>query len=207
MKFTFLTDGVSDQALIPILIWLLREVGVTADLQSQWADLRNLRFPPVGLAERIRIALDLFPCELLFVHRDAEREPPANRAAEINAAINEQGIDTQHLCVIPVRMQEAWLLFNEQAIRSAAGNPSGRVRLELPPARDAEKIPDPKELLHNLLREASELNARRRRRFSVSHASRMVAECIDDFSPLRQLPAFAELETNLEATVAENHWS
>ena len=31
---------------------------------------------PRGLSERIRAAVELYPCDLLFIHRDAEGEPP-----------------------------------------------------------------------------------------------------------------------------------
>ena len=50
--------------------------------------------------------------------------PFSDRKAEVQAAIAT--LDKPAICVIPVRMQEAWLLFDEIAIRHAAGNPHGR---------------------------------------------------------------------------------
>lgn len=210
MRITLLSDGVSDQSLLPILVWALRQAGLVQDLEPQWADLRNLRVPPVGLVERIRTALELFPCELLFIHRDAEGEDWERRNVEINEAaarVMRSGIGFLHVCVIPVRMQEAWLLIDEQAIRSAAGNPNGSIELALPRLRDLEQCPDPKRILFDLLRRASELNARRVRKLSVSHARRLVVEHIDDFSPLQELPAFVTLQRELGVLVARQAWT
>ena len=50
------------------------------------------------------------------------------RKNEIERAVAEAfqaGQPPAWASVIPVRMREAWLLFDETAIRKAAGNPSG----------------------------------------------------------------------------------
>lgn len=153
MRFTLLSDGSSDRALIPILAWLLRRH--TEELfEPQWADLRGLPKPPKILAERIATALDLYPCDLLFIHRDAEREPHASRVAEIRAALAENSGLPAAICVVPVRMQEAWLLFDETALRKAAGRPTGQHPLGLPKLSEIEQEADPKQRLHTLLRAA-----------------------------------------------------
>ncbi len=115
IQYTLITDGSSDRALIPILTWALRENGDVKKVQSEWADLRRLPEPPQALCDRILFAIDLFPCDLLFIHRDAEQQEPETRCAEIHKVINEaatQGFYTPAVCVIPVRMTESWLLFN-----------------------------------------------------------------------------------------------
>jgi len=43
LYYTFLTDGSSDKALMPVLTWLLRVNQVECAIQPQWADLRRLR--------------------------------------------------------------------------------------------------------------------------------------------------------------------
>lgn len=84
LRFTLVTDGSSDVVLLPILTWLLRATGVVMALQPAWADTRRANLPRrASLTDRLRAALDLFPCNLLFVHRDAEREPCERRVAEI----------------------------------------------------------------------------------------------------------------------------
>lgn len=207
LRFVLLSDGSSDRALLPALGWLLRENGVRRPLQEDWADLRWLPRPPRELADRIRTTLDLYPCELLFVHRDAEREPYQRRKEEILQAIADVGPSSPAVCVIPVRMQEAWLLFNEAAIRTAAGNPRGRSPIILPPTAQLEQVPDPKQLLHDLLREASGLTGRRRRSMSVRQSAQRVGELIDDFAPLRLLPAFQAMEEDVRQVIRERGWA
>src|SRR5205085_11780027 len=132
LRYTLLTDGSSDRALIPLLTWLLQANGVSQAIQSEWADFRHLRFKPHRLAARITLSLSLYPCDLLFVHHDAETEPRATRVVEIRQAIDDAAIAQPAICVIPVRMQEAWLLLDATAIRRAAGNPNGQEDLILP---------------------------------------------------------------------------
>lgn len=205
MRYTLVSDGSSDQALMPILEWALREAGVTADLQSQWADLRTLRKPPTTLQERIRTAIDLYPCDLLFVHRDSEGQRLQLRTDEITHAIEalkRSGIEIPHVCVVPIRMQEAWLLISEQAIRTAAGNPRGKIELHLPRPRDLEDLHDPKQSLFGFIQVASEFRGRRLQRLSVVAARRRISELTDDFSPLRELSAFQSFENELRAVTA-----
>lgn len=191
-RFTLLSDGVTDQALLAVLRWLLHQRS-TAPFQSDWADLRRLRRPPSKLVDRVPVALDLYPCDLLIIHRDAEREPSAKRVEEITDATRNLSIPVVSL--VPVRMLEAWFLFDEPAIRSAAGCPNGRTPLDLPLLKDAEAIPDPKGLLFEALRTASNLSGRRRNQFRP-HVRR-VADLMDDFSSLRALAAFRALEDSL----------
>ena len=42
LRYTLLSDGSSDQALVPILTWLLRAQGIHGAIQPEWADLRRL---------------------------------------------------------------------------------------------------------------------------------------------------------------------
>jgi len=137
LRYTLLTDGSADQALMPILTWLLKQNGVKRAIQPAWADLRQLPRPPKPLHERIAVSMELYPCDLLFVHRDAEKIPLDNRVSEIQQALSRASTRSKDLvpptvCVVPVRMQEAWLLFDETALRKAAGNPNGTQKLNLP---------------------------------------------------------------------------
>ena len=201
LRYTLLTDGSSDRVLVPLLTWLLREKNVRAAIQPQWAELRGLPNPPRDLYGRILTSIELYPCDLLFVHRDAEREPSEERVREIEDALLRGTSQGQAIppavCVVPVRMQEAWLLFDEAAIRQAAGNPTGRQGLGLPRVTSSEALPDPKEMLHGALRAASGLSGRRIHTFNARQAALRLADLIDDFAPLRALPAFQRLEADL----------
>ncbi|MFN7616245.1 MAG: hypothetical protein ACK5RM_08685, partial [Pseudanabaena sp.] len=146
LRYTLLTDGSSDRALARILDWLLRIYLPHMPIQSQWANLGRLPKPPKTLSDRIVAALDLYPCDLLFIHRDAEREPINARIEEINSAmviVQSKIIDSiTTVPVIPIRMTEAWLLIDEKAIKTAAGNPRGKQILSMPAINRLETIPD-----------------------------------------------------------------
>jgi hypothetical protein len=210
LQYTLLSDGPADKALMPILTWLLRQYVPNLPIQSHWADLRRLREPPRELHERIRESIRQYPCKLLFVHRDAEAISLENRQDEINQAVTEASVDDEvsaAICVVPVRMTEAWLLHDIRAIRQAAGNPNGTVQLNLPNPSDIEGLPNPKRVLHKLLREATELGARRRKRFDTNMAVQLIPKYVEDFGPLRRLSAFAALEEAVREAVESQEWN
>ncbi|MBC6479191.1 MAG: DUF4276 family protein [Hormoscilla sp. GM7CHS1pb] len=210
LRYTLLSDGSSDKALQYVLTWLLREhIVVNCAIQSEWADLGRLPKPPKKLPDRIKKSLELYPCDLLFVHRDAEKEPRQKRVDEIRKAIesDEKSLSVPAVCVIPVRMQEAWLLFDEKAIRRASGNPGGRQALKLPDLAKVEELSDPKNILYTVLRQASELGPKRLKKFNVNEKVHRVAELIDDFTPLLALSAFRALEVDIEQAIEKFGWS
>jgi hypothetical protein len=134
LRYTLLTDGSSDRALIPILNWLLQQYLPDYEIQSEWADLSRLPVTPPhkDLSQRIKLAIELYPCDLLFIHRDAEGFTLEHRVQEIEAGLrNLAKLQVLTVKIIPIRMTEAWLLFNENAIRIAASNPSSTATLEL----------------------------------------------------------------------------
>lgn len=211
LRYTLVSDGSSDKALIPILNWLLREHNITCPIQAEWADLRRLHQHLQKLSDRIGWSLELFPCDLLFVHRDAEKESIEVREKEILQAVKELPVDRQWsqdytICVVPVRMSEAWLLLDEIALRRAAGNPQGRESLQLPMVKNLEQLSDPKRELYDLLRRASGLTGRRLAQFSVPQVVHRLADSISDFSPLRTLSAFSILEKRIASVVKKHRW-
>jgi len=206
IRYTLLSDGSSDRMLMPILDWLLCQHCAEHAVEAAWADLGRLAQPPKTLPDKIRVSLDLYPCDLLFIHRDAEKETFETRHAEITRALD--GLETPpSICVIPVRMQEAWLLFDETAIRRAAGNPNGSNKLHLPSTRLVENIPDPKELLFSIIRESSGLHGARLKKLNPHKRAFLVSQSIEDFSPLRSINAFQALEHQLKCVLATNSWS
>jgi len=210
LRYTLLTDGASDEAFVPMLTWMLRQQNVQCPIQSDWADLRRLPSPPKKLSQRIVRAIDLYPCHLLFIHRDSEKVSYDDRKKEIETAINTVKKRTNippSVCVIPIRMQEAWLLFDENAIRRASGNPNGHTSLVLPKMSKIEELPNPKEILHSLIKEASGINEHRQKKLNFGMITRRVAEFVDDFSPLRALSAFARLENELTQIVNKQGWN
>ena len=196
MTYTLVTDGTSDRVLLPILTWSLKQLEVTPVVE-QWAD--SVRIPRQRNAERLRTALELYPCDVLFVHRDAEAQPSDLRREEIANAL--RGTSVRHIPVVPVRMTEAWLLADEKAIRSAASNPNGRENLNLPDIRRLEDLPNPKRVLHDALTIASGLNAHRRSRLPVRQRVQLIPNYIDDYSRLNVLPAFQTLQQDIRVLI------
>ncbi len=193
MTFTLVADGSSDKVLMPILTWSLQRHKVTP-VVAQAADLTRI---PQAREPRARVttALDLYPCDVLFIHRDAEAQSPDLRRAEIAQVVAQ--LSVRHIPVIPVRMTEAWLLANEAAIRSAAGNPNGVEDLNLPEVCRLESLSNPKKILHEALSRASGLNARRRARLDVHQRVHLIPNFIDDYSVLDVLPAFQTLQDDI----------
>jgi hypothetical protein len=191
--------------LMPIIEWLLYQYCPEIEIESSWADLGRLPQPPKTLPEKIEVTLDLYPCDLLFVHRDAENESYEIRHAEIHRVLD--GLDEfPAVCVIPVRMMEAWFLFDELAIRKAAGNPHGRNSLNLPTIDSVENLPDPKNTLFNLIKDSSGKSGVRLKKLNLHQCAFRVSQSIDDFSPLRFINAFQLLERELTDTLEAYGW-
>jgi len=206
VKYTLISDGSSDRALMPILSWALRQSRIRSPLSAQWADFRHLRCPPRGLLNRLVEAVHLYPCDLLFVHRDAEAGSPDDRLDEIESAISQLSDAPAWVPVVPVRMLEAWFLRDENAIRKAAGNPGGAMALDLPVLAQIERVPDPKAVLRRAILVASGLNRRRQKNVRAGYVLHRIAELCDDFSTLNDLPAFARFMTELSRVVAEHNF-
>jgi hypothetical protein len=212
LRYTLLSDGSSNKALLPIITWLLHQHLQNVAIQGEWSDLRRLRKPPPrsDIPERIRLSIDLYPCDLFFIHRDAEGAHPDQRVREITEAVQTARANNIQvpptISVVPVRMLESWLLFDINAIRMVAGNPNGIQPLNLPPLNDIENLPDPKEILRRMLRDASELSGRRLSRFNSHSALLRIPELIDDFGQLRNLTAFQKLESDITQTISSCGW-
>jgi hypothetical protein len=212
LRFALLGEGNSDDALLPLIQWTLEQppMGLlpSVDIVPIWID-RHLLSDADSEAETIAEGLDLFPCNLLFIHRDADDSDRTGRAREIESVISTarlHGTDfPPSVPVVPVRALEAWFLIDESAIRRAANRPRGRIPLRLPRGRQIEAILDPKDALRQALRSASE-KPRRRWPEVDRIRPRAVADQIRDFAPLRQLPAFQAFEADVRRVIAEQGW-
>lgn len=195
LRFTLVAEGTSDRVLIPILRWMLLRHHSEFEWVGQTANLHELPRPPRSLPQKIAAASELFPADILFIHRDSDREPPHTRRNEIADAISSLGLrPARHwIPVIPVRMTEAWLLVSEAALRSASGNPNGRTPISLPSWRDLETIPDPKAVLQNLLIDASGLSGRRRKKFNFPAQRARIPDFFESWEDLLRLSSAKQL--------------
>lgn len=191
IRAILVAEGSSDRVLCPILDWLLLQYAKEAEA------VRFADFGPIGkpkmLSERISVAIDNYPCNLLFVHRDSDKQDPQWRYDEIKQSISTK---ISYVCVVPIRMQEAWFFVNEEIIRRAAGCPKGRHPLDIPKLSQVEELNDPKKRLHDLLKLASGTTGRDARHFSPEQAIRRISHEVKEWSMLRQLSAFRQLETD-----------
>ncbi len=200
MDCTLLCDGSSDRMLIPCLKWLLVENYPNLPFNFEYAEIRQIsNNNHKSLKAKICLALEYYPCDILFVQRDTEKKTYEIRLNEIkNSIIKAECAIPRIIPVIPKRMSEAWLFINESAIRQAAGNINGTIKLKLPPISKLESMPDPKSKLIELLKKATELNKRRLSNFNPYAAIHRLAETIDDYSLLRKLYAFQALESEIK---------
>ncbi len=199
LSYTLLADGSSDSALMPIIEWL---IGChRPDLRVAGSFASDIGRTGLSLCQRLPVALALYPCDILLVHRDAESEKPSCRETEIARAAS-----TLHPCWIPMvpeRMTEAWLLSDERAIRAAAGNRHGKVKLNLPDKRQWDSLNDPKQVLFDALKVATEKSGRALTKFSVTQARLLVASMTPDFSGLRGMPSFDNFETKFATALKD----
>lgn len=145
--------------------------------------------------------------DVLIVHRDAERAAADSRIEEIRAASATAGIAWPTVPIIPIRMTEAWLLLDEQAIREVAGRPTGNMPLNLPPMARVETTPDPKATLKQALATASGLSGRRLREFKRDFPEyrRQLLDRLDRGGPVRRLSAWQALARATSAAMAQVH--
>lgn len=190
IRYTLLADGSSDAVLMPVIDWLFSEHVPHLKVTGTFA--RDLNITERGLQSRINAATRNYPCDVLFVHRDCETALLADRLAEITSV--SRNLTNAIVPVVPCRMTEAWLFSDEQAIRFAAGNQSGRVRLVIPTKRRWDSLPDPKEELLRLLCDASEKSGRALKKFRPESARHIVAQRTESFAGLRGVAAFDEFE-------------
>ena len=202
-RAVFLADGSSDEPLSEHLEQLCAVRGVEVRITTP--NLGRLPNPPGRkVADRLRAVLDLGSApDIVFVHRDAEKQNPCRRHREIARAVALMDSSLPFIAVVPVRMTEAWLLVDEQRIRDVAGRSSSSISLGLPALLQIEDHPNPKALLKNALDAASGLQGRRLRQFQrrFGENRRNLLQGLDVYGPVRRLSAWQALESSLDKTL------
>jgi len=203
LRYTLIADGSSDKTLLRIIKWLLNDLYEKLPTDGALADFRSLPNPPKTLSDKLIKAKQYYPFDILFVHRDAESNNNKiieKRISEVKKQIGSVEFE-RTVCIVPVKMMETWLLINSEAIKKAAGNRNFPGTLNLPSLKKLEAESQPKELLHNILAQASGLKGRNLEKFNKNRAVHLVAEYIQDYNLLRQLHAFQIFETELKQKI------
>lgn len=204
IRFAFIGEGASDTALVVPLRKLCSQCGIddAIEVSLDWTQLGT----EVGhsIQKRVRAVLSQIPdIDLLFIHRDADARDPTARYSEIAEAMESLGVSRPYVAVVPIQETEAWLLLDEEAILDIARKAKGRVRLNLPSAKQVEKIANPKERLKEVLAKASGLKGRRLKNFNRKFGKhrRLLLESLDCSGPVSEVPAFKRLVHHISTAI------
>ena len=229
LRFLLLCEGSSDTALVPHLRQLLSDCGA-AEVVGAAFSLAHVPVPRGGdgsvLERKIRAVLSVdSEFDVLFVHRDADTAGHEERLNEIVTASCNAGLNVASVAVVPVRMTEAWILLDEEAIRRVAGNPRGRQPLDLPRPARIEDDPNPKKTLEDALVAARRWGwnpkktledalvaagghqGHRRKKFRKKFAAhrRILLEQLPVGGALNEVPAWVRLKHEVVEFVSEPH--
>ena len=199
MQCLLVCEGSSDAPLASHIQLLLDSYGCHSVDFNVSTDGRRL-------VDKIRNGLGMAPdYDLVFVHRDADRAGTDARYREIATAVEEAGYDGQWVGIVPVRMTEAWLILQEEAIRNAVQKPHRRTDLNLPTPAATERIPDPKAALDTALLNASGERGRRRRALHrlLPNLRNRLLENLPVGGPLEQVPSWARFRDDTAAALRE----
>ena len=187
LTYALVADGGTDRVLQPIIERSIRCIDPAVEILEP--EFRKRRGPVAEYLSKYHHG-----AMLLFVHRDAEGTGPEARRVEF-AHVNDERV----VPLIPVRMTEAWLLGDADAIARAAGRPGANI--QLPPSHSVENIANPKSLLESLLIEAAGRPTGRKRKQFIKHLTSHrinVAAYLRDFSVLDGLSAYRQFLRDLQ---------
>ena len=198
IRYTLCSEGPSDRVLLHHIDWALAKI-THYPFSGEWADPAIFSNQAKDVATRAAQAVALYPCDLLFVHRDADNDGYEIRKEEVQRGLQAAGIAIANVAIIPVRMTEAWLLFDEKAIRRASGRPRGTQDLPLPEVRNLERQLDPKRTFLECMSRACGHSGRKLENFKrkLPALRHRVAELTEDFSPLMNVPSFRTFYSDL----------
>ncbi len=172
------------------------EVSDVIDLQ----DLPTTRGQPreQRIAAAARDARDAW--SVLFIHADADSDEQRALAERVQPAraLLEAEWGAQSVAVVPVRMTEAWVLADSQAVRSAFGTTRSFQELGLAEANahGADNLTNPKATLEAAFR----ASRGKRRATSVSPYLGLIGET-SSFDQLRRLAAYRRTEAELQVAL------
>ena len=156
IRFALIAEGGTEAPLVDILQSLCRRAG-EQDVLGIWGnDLLALTSTAKDVRSQIQRVFEYQPdLNLVFVHRDADAADDTHARAVVAAGAEASGALLRTIAVVPIQETEAWLLTNEAEIRRVAGNPRGRVPLDLPKVGRIEQRASPKEVLRQVLAQAA----------------------------------------------------
>lgn len=209
MKINFLLtgEGTSDLRLQSHLENIFINAGFS-EAHGETPDLGAFQ-PKVGrtVKEKLSALVKYYPdIDVIFVHRDSDNAGADARFEEIWDGANGVIAREKIVPIVPVRMLETWLLADEHAIRQVAGTSNPKLKLALLPSTKAlERAADSKDLLLQVLCEASEAQGGRlaqfKKRFNGMRAR--LATDLDPEGPVLKLPSYQAFRAHLKIFIDE----
>ncbi len=133
----------------------------------------------------------------LAIHTDSDRdsynERWNNKIEPAQKALDEKGEDYCKLLtpVIPVRMIEAWMLADRELLKSEIG--TTKLDNDLGINRDPETIADPKHVIEEAIRIATEHLPKRRQRLSISDLYAIIGDTVS-LTELAKLDSYRKFQ-------------
>jgi hypothetical protein len=214
LSAAFFGEGATDfKFLPPIIERTLNQLVPYANTNVDPFD--DLRGEVSGLSQiekMLKIAEAAYGYKMVIFHLDADAPTtehaysrsfvPGHEA--ILRAFNE-GAEVNERCIplIPVRATEAWMLVDFEAFHKVTVTPLSADQLGFPRnPRQVESIPDPKQVLNRMLKEAQ---PGRRRTIDARLVYRPLAEQIS-LEQLGRVPAYQEFQARLSDLLRELHF-
>lgn len=143
----------------------------------------------------------------LVVHTDSDRDTYEERIGnKITPALQIIRLQSDDECcklltpIIPVKMMEAWMLADRQLLKEEIGTSKSDEDLGL--CRDPESIANPKALIEEAIRIATEDLPKRRQRLSISDLYGIIGTKID-LEKLSTLPSYIQFKERVRETYRE----
>ena len=197
-RYALISDGTSDRVLLKIIDWTFYHF-LNLETSGERADFYYSKTKPQSISEKVELVIEQYDdLDFIVIHRDAERETYEKRVEEIEkelTLIKNQSLTS--IPVIPVRMTEAWLLFDSKAIASASGNPNLPDLPALPPLNTVETLRDPKSLLEKLIKDSCGLRSRGLKKLNTRHCIQLIPDFVEDFSPLLTIPSYQRFKQKI----------
>jgi hypothetical protein len=216
-------EGHSDERFLPIVIQrtaeqiLARRGRTTVDvLEPMVLNHRIDRDHPTRVERMLEAARRAAGYHTLIVHQDADHPTPA-RALNDRYAPGRDRVDAalagrQRVCeklvpITPVRMTEAWMLADPEALRIVIGTRLEAADLGLPAhPHEVESDAHPKQTFQTALHRALADRPRRRQNIDISTVYEPLARQIS-LARLNLVPAYSQFVEELSHTLVALHFA
>ncbi len=220
LRLAVYVEGNSDESFLPALIkrtaeWVLGQSGNSVTVDVRDPKVIKLSSTPAARDRAIlEVARVAHSYHALIVHSDADKRTQSKALKEryqpgynLVLQAKEQDKLCQHLLpIIPVRMIEAWMLVDYEALREVIGTEVKESDLHLPrKAKQVEALPDPKQIFNEVIRRAVADRSMRQRAKIIKSVNTLFEPLGRTISleRLNEVPAFQVFVRDLSATLTK----